>query len=179
MLFYPVQFAGFKLPGLHKVAQVLPRRIQQIPGIMVGGVGWQGIIPSRAAKMGSIAVDMGIAKLGEPADFYAQFDPDRIADHILESTRGEIPELVDRIIEREHPQLYRELTPDIREAIHERVEQELPSIVHDVTDQIGENIDQLLDVKLMVIRRIEENPALSNKIFRSVGEKELRFYIKF
>jgi hypothetical protein len=49
---------------------VLPRRIQQIPGVMQGGVGWQGIIPSRAAKMGSIAVDKGIAKVGSPGDFY-------------------------------------------------------------------------------------------------------------
>ena len=64
MLFNPVRFAGFRLPGLRVISQLLPRRIQQIPGIMVGGVGWQGIIPSRAAKMGSIAVDKGIAKVG-------------------------------------------------------------------------------------------------------------------
>src|SRR5215210_8654824 len=87
MLFNPVRFAGFRLPGLRVVAQILPRRIQQIPGIMVGGVGWQGIIPSRAAKMGSIAVDQGIAKLGNPADFYRQLDPEKMADHVLESAR--------------------------------------------------------------------------------------------
>jgi len=48
---------------------------------MHGGLGWQGIIPSRAAKMGSIAVDKGIAKLGSPSDFYEQLDPERIAEH--------------------------------------------------------------------------------------------------
>ena len=62
MLFYPVKFAGFRLPGLQALAGLLPRKLQQIPGVMQGGVGWQGIIPSRAAKMGSIAVDKGIAK---------------------------------------------------------------------------------------------------------------------
>src|ERR671927_898697 len=87
MLFNPVRFAGFRLPGLRVIAQVLPRRIQQIPGIMVGGVGWQGIIPSRAAKMGSIAVDKGIAKLGSPAEFYEQLDPELIAEHILATAR--------------------------------------------------------------------------------------------
>jgi hypothetical protein len=64
MLFYPVRFAGWRIPGLSRPAPLLPRRIQQIPGVMQGGVGWQGIIPSRAAKMGSISVDKGIAKLG-------------------------------------------------------------------------------------------------------------------
>src|SRR3954454_8850905 len=64
MLFHPVRFVGFRIPGLSAVAQLLPRRMQEIPGIMHGGVGWQGIVPNRAAKMGSIAVDKGIAKLG-------------------------------------------------------------------------------------------------------------------
>ena len=41
------------------------------------------------------------------------------------------------------------------------------------------NIDQLLDVKLMVIRRMEANPALANRIFLEVGRKELRFIINF
>ena len=55
---------------------LLPRKVQQVPGIMNGGLGWQGIIPSRAAKMGSIAVDKGIAKLGSPAEFYQKLEPE-------------------------------------------------------------------------------------------------------
>src|ERR671939_2044277 len=96
MLFQPVQFAGFRLPGLARLARIVPRRIQQIPGIMVGGVGWQGIIPSRAAKMGSIAVDKGIAKLGRVSEFYDKIDPERLADYIVESSRDDIRELVER-----------------------------------------------------------------------------------
>src|SRR5687767_3397704 len=79
MLFYPVRFVGVKVPGLATLAGVLPRKVQEIPGIMHGGLGWQGIIPSRAAKMGSIAVDKGIAKLGSAGDFYKQLEPDAIA----------------------------------------------------------------------------------------------------
>ena len=84
MLFNPVRFAGFRMPGLRAISQILPRRIQQIPGIMVGGIGWQGIIPSRAAKMGSIMVDRGIAKLGKPGEFYDRIDPETLADYIVE-----------------------------------------------------------------------------------------------
>src|SRR3954449_8809833 len=98
MLFYPVEFAGLRLPGLKRLAPLLPRRIQQIPGVMQGGVGWQGIIPSRAAKMGSIAVDKGIAKLGNPAEFYRELDPEQIAEHILATARGDIRDVVERIM---------------------------------------------------------------------------------
>src|SRR3712207_1086299 len=85
MLFYPVRFAGVRFKSLIPYVRLLPRKIQQIPGVMQGGIGWQGIIPSRAAKMGSISVDKAIAKVGAASDFYEQLDPERIAEHILES----------------------------------------------------------------------------------------------
>jgi uncharacterized membrane protein YheB (UPF0754 family) len=179
MLFNPVRFAGVRIAGLASLASLLPRKLQQIPGIMQGGIGWQGIIPSRAAKMGSITVDKGIAKLGSPGDFYDQLEPDKIAEHILATSERDIHDLVERIMEREHPQLWADLPPQIRAAIHERVRSQLPEIVHDVTDQIGANIDQLLDVKLMVIRAFEEHPELANRAFQEIGRKELRFIINF
>jgi uncharacterized membrane protein YheB (UPF0754 family) len=179
MLFYPVRFAGWRLPGLKRLAPLLPRRIQQIPGVMQGGMGWQGIIPSRAAKMGSIAVDKGIAKLGSPSDFYRQLEPEAIAEHILDTARDDIRGVVDQIMEREYPDTWRGMPRRVREAVHARVQQQLPDIVRTVTDEIGAHIDQLLDIKLMVIRRIEENPALANRIYLEVGRKELRFIINF
>jgi uncharacterized membrane protein YheB (UPF0754 family) len=179
MLFEPVRFKGFRLPGLAALVRLMPRKIQQIPGAMNGGLGWQGIIPSRAAKMGSIAVDKGIAKLSSPKDFYEHLDPERIADHIVRSASGEVREMVERVVEREHPELWADLPPELRERVHARVQEQLPEIVRSVTDEIGNNIDQLVDVKLMVIRRIEETPELANRIFRSIGHKELRFIVNF
>jgi len=179
MLFEPVRFAGIKIPGLAALVRLMPRKIQQIPGMMNGGLGWQGIIPSRAAKMGSIAVDKGIAKLGSPQDFYEHLDPERIADHMLRSSSGEVRALVERVVERDNPELWANLPPELRERVHTRVQEQLPEIVRSVTDEIGNNIDQLVDVKLMVIRRIEETPELANRIFRSIGHKELRFIVNF
>src|SRR3954462_9409868 len=101
MLLHPLRFVGFRLPGLAPLAKLLPRRMQEIPGIMHGGVGWQGIIPNRAAKMGSISVDKGIAKIGSPGDFYSQLEPEKIAAHLLEPSRGDIYDLVERIMRQE------------------------------------------------------------------------------
>ncbi len=179
MLFYPVRFKGLTLPGLKRLASILPRKVQQIPGIMQGGVGWQGILPSRAAKMGSIAVDKGIAKVGGPSDFYEQLEPEVLAEHILDTSRDDIRELVERVMRREHPQLWNDLPEGLREAVHRRVQDQLPEIVHDVTDEIGANIDQLLDIKLMVIRHLEKHPGLVNRVYQETGERELKFIINF
>src|SRR3954454_13770475 len=178
MLFEPVQFKGVHVPGLSKIVHgIMPRKVQQIPGLMNGGMGWQGIIPSRASKMGSIAVDKGIAKVGGAKDFYDQLDRERIAQHMLESARGDIRGMVEEIMQRDHPDIWNELPPRLRERVHQRVQEQLPDIVKSVTDELGENIDQLLDVKLMVIRNIEQNPELSNRIFRAIGRRELRLII--
>ncbi|MEX2196545.1 MAG: hypothetical protein WD844_14785 [Thermoleophilaceae bacterium] len=179
MLFYPVHFRGVRIPALRPLVRLLPRKVQQIPGLVHGGVGWQGIIPSRAAKMGSIAVDKGIAKLGTAAEFYRRLEPDKIAEHILTTARGDMREVVEQIMQREHPQLWNDLPPRFREAVHARVQQQLPDIVRGVTDQIGTHVDQLLDIKLMVIRHIDANPALMNRIFLEIGRKELRFIVNF
>jgi uncharacterized membrane protein YheB (UPF0754 family) len=179
MIFYPLEFKGVRVPGLKAVVKWLPRKVQQVPGIMNGGIGWQGIIPSRAAKMGSIAADKGVAKIGEPSDFYNQLEPDKIAEHILATAREDIREAVERVMEREHPDLWADLPPNMRERVHARVAEQLPEVVQTVTDEIGANVDQLLDIKMMIIRRIEADPAIANRIFLEVGRKELRFMIRF
>ncbi|WP_026911125.1 DUF445 domain-containing protein [Patulibacter minatonensis] len=179
MLFNPLEFQGVKVPGMRFFVKLSPRKVQQIPGVMHGGIGWQGIIPSRAAKMGSIAVDKGISKLGNAADFYQQLEPEKIAEHMIASVEQDLRPLVERIMEREHPKLWHDLPAPVREAIHTRVRNQLPDIVRDVTGQIGTHIDQLLDVKLMVIRALENRPELANQIFQETGKKELRFMVNF
>ena len=93
---------------MRELASVLPRKVQEVPGVLQGGIGWQGIVPARAAKMGSIAVDKAIAKLGTPSDFYQQLEPDRIAEHIVTVFRPEIPQLVDEVMRQEYPRLWRD-----------------------------------------------------------------------
>jgi len=177
MLFYPVHFRGWRAPWLQRVARRLPYKVRQIPGLMIGGVGWQGIVPSRAAKMGSLAVDSGIAKLGTPKEFFDQLEPEKIAEQIVVSTRADIPRLVERIMCREDPELWSALPRQARELVIERVQNQLPAIVHSLTEEIGEYIDQLVDVKLMVIKRFD--PELANRVFLEMGRRELRFIQNF
>ncbi len=179
MLFNPVRFRGTRIPGLQELSTLLPRKLQEIPGIMQGGIGWQGIVPARAAKMGSVAVDKAIAKLGTPYEFYQQLEPDEIAKHIVATFAPEVPALVDQTMRRETPGLWRDVPERGRQAVYARVQEQLPAIVSQVTDEIGLYIDQLLDPKLMVIDHFERNPALVNRIFRDVGHKELRLMVNF
>jgi uncharacterized membrane protein YheB (UPF0754 family) len=180
MLFRPIRFRGTRLPGLRFVYPYLPRRVQVIPAITSDGrCGWQGIVPSRVDKMASISVDKALAKVGSIADFYNQLEPDKIADHLVATARPEIRQVVERIITREHPQLWRDLPPRLREAVFVRVEQELPSLARVITAEVGEHVDQLIDAKLMVIAYFERHPEMMNQMLQQVGCKELRFMQNF
>jgi uncharacterized membrane protein YheB (UPF0754 family) len=180
MLFRPLRFRGVRLPGLKILFPFLPRVVQVLPLFRYDGrIGWQGIVPSRADKMASIAVDKGLAKLGGIGDFYRELEPDRIAEHLAKVARAEIRDGVEEIMARENPQLWRDLPAVIKEVVHSRVQQQLPAIVRDLTDRMGDNIDQLIDAKLMVIRYFDAHPELLNSLFQEIGRKELRFMQNF
>jgi uncharacterized membrane protein YheB (UPF0754 family) len=180
MLFYPVEYRGFRVPGLKAVAPYLPRRLKLVPlGLTKGRFGWQGIIPSRAAKMGSIAVDRGLARLGSLSDFYTELEPETIAEHLVATSMPEVRPMVDGITQRQQPLLWRTVGGRGREAIYRRVEAEIPAVVRALTDEIGHNIDQLADIKGMVIRTMEARPELCNRVFQDVGEREFRMIINF
>lgn len=180
MLFRPLTFHGVRVPGLRTLFPYLPRRIRILPLISyTGGLGWQGIVPSRADKMASIAVDKGLGKLGSMADFYRELEPDKIADHLAAVAQKEIRAVVEQIMAEEYPQFWNDLPPVIREAVHARVRQQLPAIVRSITEEIGANIDQVLDAKLMVIRYFSKHPELLNELFLVIGRKELNFMKSF
>jgi len=98
-----------------------------------GKFGWQGIIPSRAAKMGSIARGQGLTKLGTPSEFYEQLDPNAIAGthppYVL-ATRS--TDIIDRVMMRHYPLLWSNVPPERSAGDPPRVAGELPGIVHEL-----------------------------------------------
>ncbi len=153
MLFNPLEFKGFTFPGLKYLAKLAPRKVQQIPGVMHGGVGWQGIIPSRAAKMGSIAVDKTIAKIGSASDFYESLDPEAARASTSSRTRATTSASSSRRRCSNATRSCGATSPprSARPSISACRTTCRRSIREVVVDRIGGNIDQLLDVKLMVI----------------------------
>jgi uncharacterized membrane protein YheB (UPF0754 family) len=176
MLFAPIHFRGFRCPGVKTVFPFLPRRLQVLPIFAPGGIlGFQGFIPARAERMASICVDKGLSRLGSIRTFLTELDPKLIADQLAVVARPQVRGMVDEIMEREHPELWAQLPGQLREVVYQRVEQRLPVIAHTAMDAIEENIDDLIDIKLMVVGRLREDPKILRDIIYNLGAKELRF----
>src|ERR1700730_12292506 len=103
MLFAPVRFTGFYIPGLKRLFPFLPRKLQILPTLAPNGIlGFQGFVPCRAEKMGSLVVDTSISRIGSISDFYQELNPDQLAESIAVAARPDIRRLATEIVETQH-----------------------------------------------------------------------------
>ncbi|MGV9415273.1 hypothetical protein ACWDOP_35695 [Nocardia sp. NPDC003693] len=180
MLFWPVYFRGFRIPGLELLYPYFPRRVQVLPTFSGDGkrLGFQGFIPARAEKMASICVDVAIMRIGSPRDFIRELDLDGIADYIAEVGRKQVPSLVNEVMLRENPDIWNAVPRAVRNVLYQRIERELPTLARTAFEQLGDNVDQLIDIKAFVIRYLRQNPHILKDLTTTVAAPELKFMVR-
>src|SRR5437588_8270851 len=77
-------------------------------------IGWQGIVPRRAARMAAIACDTMTEHLIQPSDVVRRLDGARIAKEIAEPLRAAAGELTRQVAEEFQPQLRDPLPEPVR-----------------------------------------------------------------
>lgn len=140
--------------------------------------GWQGIIPSKAPKMASICVDSILSKIGTITEVVEQMDPKAIGRHILDTLEPRIEELVDDIMIRRHPTLWKNLPKTVKNLVYQRIKAELPNTIDALVDEMAPKIETLFDLKQMIVGRLENERTLLNRIFLECGLNEFKFIIK-
>lgn len=180
MLFWPVRFRGVRIPGLAVLYPYFPRRVQVLPTFSGDGrrLGFQGFIPARAEKMASICVDKALMRIGSPKDFIHELDLDGISDYLATLARGQVTSIVDEIMYRENPDLWRSVPKQVKQVIYQRVDRQLPQLTRRAFDSLGDNIDQLVDIKSFVIRYLHENPNILKDLTTTIAAPELKFMVR-
>ncbi|APA94650.1 hypothetical protein [Nocardia seriolae] len=180
MLFWPVYFKGFRVPGLEYLYPYFPRRVQVLPTFSGDGkrLGFQGFIPARSEKMASICVDKALMRIGSPRDFIHELDLEGIADYIAEVGRKQVPAMVDEIMNQENPDLWGAVPKAARNVLYQRIERQLPTLARNAFEQLGDNVDQLIDIKDFVIRYLRENPEILKDLTTTIAAPELRFMVR-
>lgn len=140
-------------------------------------LGWQGIIPSRARKMASIATDSSITRIGTLRDVVEQMEPSVIAAHVLRSADAQVPELVDQMARERAPRLWQNTPPQIRRAVEDRARATLQRVVDGLVEDLTEHIEQIVDMRMMVVEQLSSDPRMLNRIFLEAGAREFRFLV--
>lgn len=141
-------------------------------------LGWQGIIPSKAAKMAGIFVDSTMTRLGTLPELFEQMEPDVIARQIVRVAGPRLPQYTDTLMLEADPELWRNTPQVIKEGVYERAQASLPERVDALMAEAQTDIESLLDFKHMITTRLVEDPALLNRLFQESGAKEFVFLVR-
>jgi uncharacterized membrane protein YheB (UPF0754 family) len=151
MTFYPIHFIGIK------------------------PIGWQGIIPSKAAKMSSISVDLWTSKLINVKELFAKINPKKVAREMHPEFDRISKEIMDEIMHEQAPEIWSRVPESVKKLAYSRISKDLPEIVTEMMTDIKENIDEMFDIKDMVVKRLTKDKGLLNEMFLQVGDEEFKF----
>ncbi|MGH8990531.1 MAG: DUF445 domain-containing protein [Acidimicrobiia bacterium] len=152
MMFSPVEFVGIK-PFF----------------------GWQGIIPKRAARMATIAVDTMTSRLISTREIVARLDPERLAAEIEVPMLQSVDDIAREVMAEYQPGLWDSLPEPARGLIVRRVKSDAPAAVRAIVADLRDNIEDVFDLKHMVVVHLVRDKRLLNRMFADVGAREFRF----
>lgn len=164
MTFYPLDFYGFS------ISNVRSHGFRRMPAI-----GWQGIIPAKAAIMAGRAVDLITTKLIDIEDQFDRIDPKVITKQITPKLKVITIQIIDEAMEKELPLLWKLLPQERKNQIYNKAIAAFPHVVEDMMSDVKANIKELFDVKKMVVDALTKDKTLLNSIFLEVGHKEFKF----
>ncbi len=137
--------------------------------------GWQGIIPSKAAKMAKISVSLMTSKLVSVTEVFSRISPERVEEEIQPAIRSLAKQITNEVMQAQAPILWNNLPEKTKRNVVKIIEAELPHVIKDLMGDIKTNIEDILDLKSLAISALMEDKALINHIFLSVGSNEFKF----
>ena len=158
MLFYPITFWGIP--------------IKNFP---FGGIGWQGIVPRKAGKISGVIVDQALSKLGSVDEFLQAMHPEEVADYISQTMNDNLENLIDEIMNERSQALWASLPYAVKRRIYAYGHEQLPDVMKHLVMELTENVENLVDMREMIINRMEGDRALMVRMFLKVGQKEINF----
>lgn len=138
-------------------------------------LGWQGIIPRKAAIMSAIACDTLTARLISPKEIFSRLDPDRVAQELEKPMLPIVEKITHNVMSHYQPGLWESIPENVKKMLIKRIQADSPAMVRQLMQQTKDNLDEVFDLKEMVITNLTKDKKLLNKIFYESGHKEFQF----
>lgn len=138
-------------------------------------LGWQGIVPRKAGKMASIAVDTIVPRLVTEREIFDRLDPHRVAEEIEGPMLELVSHMTEEIMTEFEPGIWETLPRSAQDLIIRRIQADAPEAVEEVMKDLRTDIENVFDLKDMVITTLVRDKALINRIFQETGREEFRF----
>ncbi len=141
-------------------------------------LGWQGIIPSKAAKMGAITVDTTLSKLGSLMEVFQAMSPQKITEHLIERITPQVKSYINWVMLEEDPAVWKMLPDFVQNSIIGNVRARLPEAIERIIKDVAASIEEMVDLKAVVVKQLVRDKRIVNRIFLECGDREFRFIIR-
>jgi len=160
MTFYPTKFFGIK--GC------------QIPE-QPFGLGWQGIIPSKARKMATIWINKITTNLLPLEDIFSRVPPEKVLEEIKEPLAEEIKKVLHELADAEAPDAWKLMPDMVKEELVIKFTEALPVTVTKLMSRMLEDLDSVFDVEEFVVESVLHDLPILADAFLHSGYPEVCF----
>jgi len=141
----------------------------------IGPIGWQGIVPRRAGKVGSKTIELLTSNLLNPEELLDRID----AGEAVEVLRAPLIQAVDEIsrdlAEQIRPGLWDSLPEAGRKAVQARMHAQAPRITENMLNEMKSDLSRYVDLQFLAVTTLVRNKEKLVKLMRSVSDDAMAF----
>ena len=141
----------------------------------IGPIGWQGIVPRRAGKVGSKTIELLTTNLLKPEELVEKID----AAEAVEALRAPLAQAIDDIsrdlAEQIRPGLWDSLPAAGRKAVQQRINSQVPRITENLLNELKSDLSRYVDVQFLAVTTLVRNKDKLVKLMRGMGDNAMAF----
>lgn len=155
------------------VALEMIYRPQEFKGI--GPIGWQGIVPRRAGKVGSKTIELVTANLLKPEEILDRIDTGEAVDTLREPLSQAVDEISRDLAEQIRPGLWDSLPDAARKTVQSRIHSQVPKITENLLKEMKADLGRYIDLQFLAVTTLVRNKDKLIKLMRGVTTDAMTF----
>jgi uncharacterized membrane protein YheB (UPF0754 family) len=141
----------------------------------IGPIGWQGIVPRRAGKVGSKTIDLLTANLLKPEELLERIDATEAVDALRDPLVRAVDEISRDLAEQIRPGLWDSLPDAARKAVQARIEAQAPRITENMLNAMKTDLGRYVDLQFLAVTTLVRNKDKLVKLMRGVSDNAMAF----
>lgn len=141
----------------------------------IGPIGWQGIIPRRAGKVGSTTIELLTSNLLKPEELLSRIDAREAVEVLREPLSASINDIARDVAEEIRPGLWDSLPEAGRQAILSRIHSQAPRITEKMLNEMQSDLSRFVDLQFLAVTTLVRNKEKLNKLMRGLSDDAMAF----
>lgn len=141
----------------------------------IGPIGWQGIVPRRAGKVGAKTIELLTTNLLKPEELLENFDAREAVEALRDPLSRTIEEISYEFAEKVQPGLWHSMPEVARSAVMARIHAQLPQVLDRLMADLRADLSRYVDVQFLAVTTLVRNKEKLNRLMRGLGGKSIVF----